>query len=168
MTTFLSIRSTRFALLALLILGSLVAGCKKSGGSSDPEIDPRDQLVGTYNGGFSVEISIGSIPFDPETGSTVSTITKATNPKQIAIQNNYANGGLIENVTAELQSDGSYLVIDKTTDQITANGKKFNSDYVGSAVFDLKSSTYAYTATSRAMQNGTEVKRTIIVNGTKK
>lgn len=167
MTTSYITRSARFTLLLLLVIGSLVTGCKK--GSTDADVDPRDQIVGTYSGGFRVTISIGSIAFDPETGTSVTTITKGSSAKQILVQNVYANGAYTEKVTAELQSDGnSYQVIDKNTDQITANGKKFDSDYVATTVFAASQGTFAYTATSRSLQSGTEVKRTIEVTGSKK
>ena len=167
MTTSYVARSTRFTLLALLIIGSLVTGCKKSGGT-DPDVDPRDQVVGTYNGGFSIVITAGTFAGNPETGTAVSTVTKSSSPKQIVVENNYANGGYIEKVTAELQSDGTYLVIDKKTDQITALGKTLDADYTGSAVFDVASSQFSYTSTARVLQTGTEVKRVNIVTGTKK
>lgn len=167
MTTTYSIRFTRFALLALLVIGSLLTSCKKSGGT-DPDIDPRDQIVGTYTGGFSIVITAGTFVGNAETGTSVTTVTKSASPKQIIVENNYANGGYIEKVTAELQSDGSYLVNDKKTDQITALGKTLASDYTGTAVFDVSQSTFAYTATARTMETGTEVKRVNVLTGTKK
>ena len=162
-------RSPWFTLFALFIVSSLVTGCKNSS-STDPDIDPRDQILGTYSGGFSVTISIASLVGNPETGTSVTTITKASSSKQILVENNYANGGYIEKVTAELQSDGSYLVIDKKADQINvaALGKKLDSDYTGSAVFDVSNGTFAYTSTARAMQTGTEVKRVNTLTGTRK
>ena len=166
MTTFHSIRLTLFALLAI---GSLLSGCKKTGSDVEPDVDPRDQVVGTYTGDFSSVISVGSVVGNPEKGTAATTITKVSTPKQILVENNYANGGYVEKVTAELQSDGSYLVIDKKADQITVSGLgKYDSDYNASAVFDLSKGTFAYTATARVLQTGTEVKRVNIITGNKK
>jgi hypothetical protein len=51
MATSYAIRSFRNALLAIVLVASLTTACKKSGiGGGD--VDPRDQYVGTYDGGY--------------------------------------------------------------------------------------------------------------------
>ncbi|MCY7357254.1 MAG: hypothetical protein LH609_07235, partial [Rudanella sp.] len=56
-----------------LLLGVL-ASCKQSGGADDVVIDPRDQYVGTYQGGYSGQITTGSFVSSIFSGSAVITV----------------------------------------------------------------------------------------------
>ena len=171
MTIPYAVRSLRTSLLALLIIGSLTTACKKSGGVDD--VDPRDQYVGVYEGNsrrtlyVSADIFQGPIP-----GAATTTITKASNPKEIYIENTVVfnggfSGGYTTRVTAEL--DGvNFTVIDKSSDEITLPSGKVTSDYTATGLFDLSTKQFVYTSRARALRNGAEYSRTDEVFSTMK
>ena len=162
-----AVRSLRLSLLALLLIGSLTTACKKSGGGND--VDPRDQYVGTYigsNRGYQSIITIGTVPFDPEYGTTNLTVSKGSNPKEIYIE----DSKLSLKVTAEL--DGvNFTVIDKNSGQIfVPPSNTYTGPYTATGVFgkDQASgkSAIAMTATTEALKNGTAIRKVETFNGT--
>ncbi|AUD04400.1 hypothetical protein [Spirosoma pollinicola] len=158
-----AVRSLRTIVLVLFVIGSLTTACKKSGGADD--VDPRDQYAGTYVGTsrrtfyVSADIFQGPIP-----GVSTTTVTKASNPKEIYIENTVVfnggfTGGYTVKVTAEL--DGStFTVIDKSTDQIDLPSGKVDSDYTATGVFDTSTKQIVYSSTARALRNGAQYSRT--------
>ena len=162
------IHSFRTLLLALLVVGGLTTSCKKSGGS-DPEIDPRDQYVGTYTGNYRNTIYVvEDIASGPRAGTATATITKGSNPKEIYLEIVTAsdiNGDKKLNVTAEL--DGvNFAVIDKTTDTIPI-GNPVSSDYTASGVFDPNTKLFSYSSVARAVRNGAQYRQTYEITCTK-
>lgn len=160
-------------LIAVLLIGSFATACKKSGGSG-PEIDPRDQYVGTYEGGegaYNSVITIGTLALSPEKGPASITVTKSANPKEIYID--IANRP--PKLTAELNG-ANFTVIDRTSDQITlvVNGQRnvIDGNYTATGVFGKDQASgkdaIVITATTEALQSGTTIKRVESINGTRK
>jgi hypothetical protein len=162
MATHYAVRSVRNLLLALVVIGSLTTACKKSGGGTD--VDPRDQYVGKYEGGFQVGINLGGIDLKPESGTAVVTVTKASNAGEIYLETVY-NSSYTEKVTAELKG-ATFTVIDRTKDVITVNTTQIQGDYSATGVFDKNQ--VAINATTEARTAGGVVRRTGAVTGTKK
>ncbi len=167
-------RSIRTALLVTALIGSLTTACKKSGlGGAD--VDPRDQYVGTYEGGaggYQSRITFGTFPTD-ETGPATIIVTKGDNPKEI-----YLDVSSKPRMTAKLDdaSLSNFSVIDKSTDQINLviNGKQFtlNSNYSATGVFGKDQATGKETVvintTAETLQSGTTVRRAETIVGTRK
>lgn len=169
MATSSVLRSFRTLLIAALVISGLTTACKKSGGS-DPDIDPRDQYVGSYSGTYRNTIYIVEDIFgEPKAGTATATVTKGSNPKEIYIEVLTAGdrtGDKNLKVTAEL--DGvNFTVIDKNTDTIPI-GNAVNSDYTASGVFDPNTKQISYSSVARALRNGAQYRQTYEIVGTKK
>jgi hypothetical protein len=168
MATSHAVRSFRNLLIAALLIGGLTTACKKSGGS-DPDIDPRDQYVGTYSGTYRNTIYIVEDIFgEPKAGTSTITISKGSNPKEIYIEVVTAGDRMGDKklqVTAEL--DGvNFTVIDKNTDTIPI-GNPVTSDYTASGVFDPNTKQASYSSVARALRNGAQYRQTYEVLGTR-
>lgn len=170
MATRLAARSFRNLLLALVVISSLTTACKKSGGSSGPDVDPRDQYVGVYEGGdgsYSSVIRFGTADLDPEKGKTNVTVSKGANPKEIYVEIS-ARGF---KVTAELNGN-TFTVIDKTSDQIFIQGTTLNGSYSATGAFNKDQlsgkDVIAINAVTETLRTGTTVRRTESINCTRK
>ncbi|WP_338870046.1 hypothetical protein WBJ53_21725 [Spirosoma sp. SC4-14] len=169
MATRSAARSLRTLFVAITLVGSLTTGCKKSGSGSD--VDPRDQYVGTYDGGaqgYQSVISLGSIALNPEYGATTIVVTKGANANEIYIEASEQS----YKVTAEL-SGSSFTVIDKTSGQIfIPPSNTYTGDYKATGVFGVDQATtkkaIAITATTETLKDGTSVKKTETYTGTLK
>ncbi len=163
MATYNAAQSLRTTFLALLVVGSFATACKKSGGADD--VDPRDQYVGTYVGTSRRTYYVSADIFQgPMPGTSTTTVTKASNPKEIYIENTVVfnggfTGGYTVKVTAELDG-ANFTVIDKSTDQIELPSGKVDSDYTATGVFDTSTKQMAYSSTARALRNGAQYSRT--------
>lgn len=169
MATSYTVRSFRNLLIAVFVISGLTTACKKPGGS-DPDIDPRDQYVGTYTGTYRNTIYIVEDIFgEPKAGTATITITKGSNPKEIYIELLTAGdrtGDKNIKVTAEL--DGvNFTVIDKNTDSIPI-GNPVSSDYTASGVFDPNTKQASYSSVARGLRNGAQYRQTYEIVGTKK
>lgn len=171
MATHYAVRSLRNTFLALVAIGSLTTACKKSDGTAD--VDPRDQFVGTYAGTTRRTFYVSADIFQgPMPGASTTTVTKASNPKEIYIENTIVfnggfTGGYTVKATAEL--DGTnFTVIDKTTDQIDLPSGSVASDYTATGVFDTSTKQIVYSSTARALRNGAQYSRTDETTGTLK
>lgn len=169
-------RQVRSILLISALIGSLTTACKKSGIGGGPDVDPRDQYVGTYAGTarrtlyVSADIFQGPIP-----GTSTTTITKSANAGEIYIENTVVfNGGftggytLKVTATVDAANGTNFTVIDKQSDQIDLPSGKVDAAYTATAVFDPKTNQVVYTATARARRNGAEYSRTDEVTSTRK
>lgn len=164
-----TVRSFRQLLLVMLVIGGLTTACKKSGGS-DPDIDLRDQYVGTYVGTYRNSIyNVEDLYDEPRAGTATATITKGSNPKEIYIQlvtTGDRTGDRTLNVTADL--DGvNFAVIDKNTDTIPLP-RPADSDYSATGVFDPSTKLFSYSSVARATRNGAQYKQTYEIVATKK
>lgn len=163
MATYTAAQSLRTTFLALFVIGSLTTSCKKSDVTAD--VDPRDQYVGTYAGTSRRTYYVSADIFQgPMPGASTTTITKASNPKEIYIENTVAfnggfTGGYTVKVTAELKGT-NFTVIDKSTDQIELPSGKVDSDYTATGVFDTSTKQMVYSSTARALRNGAQYSRT--------
>lgn len=164
-----AVRSFRNLLVALLVISGLTTACKKSGGT-DPEIDLRDQYVGTYVGTYRNSIyNVEDLYDEPKAGTATVTITKGSNPKEIYVEILTAGdrtGDRTLKVTAEL--DGvNFTVNDKNTDTIPLP-RSVDGDYTASGVFDPNARLFSYSSVTRATRNGAQYRQTYEVVSTKK
>ncbi len=164
MTTSITRRSLNYSLLMLLLIGSLTTACKKSGGSDD--IDPRDQFVGTYEGGIASSLNVGGFEGTSQTGTSTITITKGANAKEILIDAQMSLGRPTPfKVTAEV--DGfTFRVIDRNKDQMNVLGVTVEGEFKATGV--IEKNQVAITATTEGLRTGAAVKRTEQISGTKK
>ena len=169
MATLNATRSVRHLLMAALVVGSLTTACKKSSSGSD--VDPRDQYVGTYEGGdkgYQSVITLGTLALNPEYGASTIVVTKGSNAKEIYIESSKQS----YKVTAELSGE-SFTVIDKTTGQIfVPPSNNYNGAYKATGVFgkDQASGKLAIvvTATTETLKDGTAVRKVETYNGVQK
>ncbi|MBD2753463.1 hypothetical protein [Spirosoma validum] len=160
--------SFRNLIILAVVFGFLTTGCKKSGGS-DPEIDPRDQYVGTYTGTYRNSIyNVEDLYDEPKAGTATVTITKGSNPKEIYVEILTAGdrtGNRTLKVTADL--DGvNFTVNDKNTDTIPL-ARPVDGDYTAAGVFDPSKNQFSYSSVTRATRNGAQYKQTYEVVCTK-
>lgn len=173
MAIFSAVRSYRNVLVALFVLSLLTTACKKSGGN-DPVIDPREQYIGTYEGGqgaYNSAITIGTLTPAAETGPASITVTKSTNPKEIYID----IGGRPPRLTAEL-TGANFTIVDRTKDQIVLiiNGQRnvIEGNYTATGVFGKDQASgkdaIVINTTTEALQLGTTVRRVETITGNRK
>ncbi|GAB2580193.1 hypothetical protein [Spirosoma areae] len=157
----LSFRST---LLALLIIGSLVTACKKSGGVDG--VDPRDQYVGIYNGGYQASTLVNnSLETGRETGNVQITVTKAQSGNQLYLELLF-NGLAKQTMTAEL-TETSFAVIDKQSEPLVFDGKTYaDAKYTAKGQFVEK--TIVINTTTETLQSGITLSRQGSISGTLK
>lgn len=169
MATSYGVRSFRQLLIAVLVISGLTTACKKSGGS-DPDIDPRDQYVGTYTGTYRNTIYLVEDMYDePKAGTATVVITKGSNPKEIYVEILTAGdrtGNRTLKVTAELNGV-NYTIIDKNTDVIPLP-RPADSDYSATGVFESNTNQFSYASVARAVRNGLQIRQTYEILGTKK
>ncbi len=164
-TVFSAIRSYSVVAMALFLLVSLTTSCKKIGGT-DPDIDPRAQYVGTYEGGISSSLNVGGFEGVTQTGSATTVVTSAPNPRELYVEVNSSLGRPTPlKLTAEL-TDKGFTVIDRKTDQMNVLGKVVEGTFTAMGV--LAGKELAITITTEGLSTGTAVKRNESVSGTKK
>ena len=162
MATHYAVRFLAKPVLALVVIGSLTTACKKSGGS---DVDPRDQYVGTYTGGYQTTFNVGGVESAPESGTTTITITKGTKDREIYIEAAMPRPQPLK-VTAQLDDTGkNFTVIDRTQDQMAVLSKTFTGDFTATGVFDQ--SQIAISTTTQTVQGG-RVARYESITGQKK
>ncbi|GAB3543440.1 hypothetical protein [Spirosoma fluminis] len=165
MATRNAVQSLRNLLVALLVVGSLTTACKKSGGS-DPDVDPRDQYVGSYEGGYQATIRIADGDgLDPESGTAVITVSKSTVAKQLYLDILF-NNTTKERLTAELTDGTSFTIIDKTQDQISINNTKIDATYTATGAFDK--TQVAISTAAQGLRGGVKYAKYGSITGTKK
>ncbi|GAB3886775.1 hypothetical protein [Spirosoma agri] len=161
MATRNTFRSLRTLFIAVTLLTFFTTACKKSG-SGGSDVDPRDQYVGTYEGGdkgYQSIITISTIPFT-EYGAATIVVTKGANPKEIYIE--AARQSF--KVTAELNGT-NFTVIDKSTNQIFIpfGNTTYTGSYKATGVFDVDQATgkkaIAINATTETLEQGTAVRK---------
>ncbi|QJW89563.1 hypothetical protein HNV11_09305 [Spirosoma taeanense] len=161
MATRNAVRSLRNLFVVSLAISALTSACKQSG-SSEPEIDPREQYVGTYVGGYQSIIRFGGAELKPESGTISVGVSKGSNPKEIYID---VAANRPYKVTAELNGS-NFTVIDRNKDQIFVQGTTFDGDYKATGVFDQNQ--IAIATTTESLQGGTLISRSESITGTKK
>lgn len=150
---------------ALLLLVALTTSCKKSGGS-DPDVDPREQYVGTFEGGMTSSLNVGGFEGTAQTGTATTVITKAANPRELYIDVTSSLGRPTPfKLTAEL-TDKGFTVIDRKTDQMNVLGKTVEGTFTATGV--LAGSQLSITATTEGLSTGATVRRNESISGTKK
>ena len=163
-----TIRQVRNALLAIALISTLTTACKKSGiGGAD--VDPRDQYVGTYEGGYQAAIQIADgDPLDSEVGTATVSITKSSSAREIYLDILF-NKVNQERLTAELDATGTkFTILDKKQDQIVLNNTKIDAQYSATGVFDVSKKEVAITTTSEALRGGVRYVKRGAITGTMK
>jgi hypothetical protein len=154
-------------LYCVLLLGAL-ASCKQLAGQ-EAVIDPRDQYVGTYQGGYSGQITTGPFVSQIFSGSTVITVEKAPAAKEVTLTFVYNKGGAYENtekLTAEL-TDRKFVIIDKRVEKVVVGPSTYDLPYTGTGEFTEKSQ-FAMTTSAEIERSGTILKKVAGITGEKK
>jgi hypothetical protein len=163
MATLNAVQSFRNIIVTLLVVSSLTTACKKSG--EGPDVDPRDQYVGTYEGGVSTSLNAGGFEGAPQTGSATIVITKGSGNKELYIDATLSLGRPTPfKVTAELNG-ANFTVIDRKRDQMNVLGKTVDGDFTATGVFE--NNQIAISTTTETVQGG-KVTRYEAITGTKK
>jgi hypothetical protein len=165
MATSYAIRSFRNALLAIVLVASLTTACKKSGiGGGD--VDPRDQYVGTYDGGYQASNLINnSLESSRESGKVTVAITKSEVPNQFYIDLTF-NGAASQKLTAEM-TNNTFTVIDKQSETLVFDGKSYaNAKYTATGQFVEKD--FLMNTVTETLQSGVTLSRRGSITGTKK
>lgn len=167
MATAHATQSVRKALLALALLVSVTTACKKSGlGGAD--VDPRDQYVGVYDGGYTSTIYINNaLPTsDPESGKAQITVTKAQTANQMYVELVF-NGSAKQRVTAEL-TDATFTIIDKQSEPLLFGGRTYNAKYTAQGQFVVKEKAFTLNSTAETQQLGVTLTKRGDITGTRK
>lgn len=164
MATAHAIHSVRKALLALALLVSVTTACKKSGlGGAD--VDPRDQYVGTYEGGYQAASTVNNaLPYDEEAGTMAVTVSKSQAANQLYIELVF-NATTKQNLTAELVNN-EFKVIDKQNEPIKFNGRNYDGQYSATGQFVEKAITI--NTVTETLQSGVTLTRRGSISGTRK
>ena len=158
------IRSVRNALLAIVLIGSLTTACKKSGlGGAD--VDPRNQYVGTYEGGYQTATLVNnSLESNRESGKITITVTKSETANQFYLDLLF-NGVTNQKLTAELVGN-AFTVIDKQSETLSFDGKSYTAKYTATGQFTEKVITV--NTVTETLQSGVTLSRRGDISGTKK
>jgi hypothetical protein len=164
MATPYAIRSVRSALLVIAVIGSLTTGCKNSGiGGSD--VDPRDQYVGTYDGGYQASTLVNnSLESNRESGKITITVSKSEVANQFYLDLLF-NGVTSQKLTAEL-SNNTFTVIDKQSETLLFDGKNYPAKYTATGQFAEKD--IVVNTVTETLQSGITLSRRGSLTGTKK
>jgi hypothetical protein len=164
MATHCAIRSIRKALLAVALIGLVTTGCKKSGiGGAD--VDPRDQYLGTYEGGYQASTLVNnSLESSRESGTLKITITKSEAINQFYIDLLF-NGVTSQKLTGELSGD-TFTVIDKQSEVLLFDGKNYPGKYTATGQFVNKD--IVINTVTETFQSGVTLSRRGSLTGTKK
>ncbi len=157
-------RSIRTVLLVTALIGSLTTACKKSGlGGAD--VDPRDQYVGAYEGGYQAASTVNNaLPYDEESGTITINVLKSQVANQLYIELVF-NGTNKQNLTAELVNT-EFKVIDKQNEPIKFNGRNFDGQYSATGQFVEKAITI--NTVTETLQSGVTLTRRGSISGTRK
>ncbi|QJD79693.1 hypothetical protein [Spirosoma rhododendri] len=155
-----SVRPLLFALLTIL---SLATGCKTSG--SADEVDPRDQYIGTYDGGYQASTFVNnSRESNRETGTVSVAITKTQVANQLYFNITF-NGATKQTLTAELNGN-AFTIIDKQSESFIYDGQSINGTYKASGQFT--DNVLALNTVVENLDGGVTVTRRGAITGTKK
>lgn len=159
-----AIRSFRSALLAVVVLASLTTACKKSGiGGGD--VDPRDQYVGVYDGGYQASNFLNnSLESKRESGTVTVTITKSEVIGQFYIDMLFNNTSS-QKLTAEL-TDNTFRVIDKQSEPLVYDGTTYTANYTATGQFAEKD--FLLNTVAETLQAGQTLSRRGSITATKK
>ena len=142
MTTPYAFRPLRNLFLALCFIGFCTTACKKAGSGSG-EIDPRDQYVGTYDGGYTTQTLLNNaLPYSDEAGKVTIAVSKSQAIDELYLDFTF-NSTTKERRTAQL-TENKFTITDKQSETIY-----FGTDSKGSPVgYDA-----AYTANGQFTEN---------------
>lgn len=167
MVTKYAIRSVRNALLAIALMGSVTTACKKSGlGGAD--VDPRDQYVGVYDGGYTSTTYINNtLPAsNPEAGKVQVTVSKAQAANQLYVELLF-NGSAKQTLTAEF-TDAAFTIIDKQSEPLVFGGKTYDAKYTAQGQFVVKDKAFTLNTIAETLQLGVTLTKRGDITGVKK
>ena len=154
--------------LYCLLLFSVLASCKQGIGA-EAEIDPRDQYVGTYQGGYSGQVTTGPFVSQIFSGSAVITVEKAPAPKEVMLTFVYNKGQAFENtekLTAELNAR-KFTIIDKRIEKVSSGPTTYELPYTAIGEFTEKNQ-FVMTTSAEIERAGTILKKVAGITGEKK
>lgn len=155
--------STRPLLFVLLALVTLATGCRTSG--SADEVDPRDQYVGTYDGGYQASTLVNnSRESNRENGTVSIAVTKTQVANQLYFTITF-NGSTKQTLTAELNGS-AFTIIDKQTESFIYDGQSIEGTYKASGQFT--DNVLALNTVVENLDSGITVTRRGSITGTKK
>ena len=155
--------SVRPLLLALLAIVSLTTSCKTSG--SADEVDPRDQYVGTYDGGYQASTFVNnSRESNRESGTVSIAVTKTQVANQLYFNITF-NGTTKQTLTAELNGN-AFTIIDKQTESFIYDGPSVNGTYKAAGQFT--DNVVALNTVVENLDGGVTVTRRGAITGTRK
>lgn len=147
-------------LFFVLLLG--ISACKTK--NTEEDVDPRDQYVGTYEGGYQSQILLNNYGFNPETGKLNIKVSKASNPKEIYLELVFP--AATEKLTAEMDNN-KFTVIDKKQESITVLSETVVAKYTATGTFPSAKEITINTVAGGVLGSN-EIKRTGSITGTRK
>ncbi len=153
----------------ILLLGALMGSCKPGENGTEVEIDPRDQYIGSYTGGYTGQTTSGPFPLNIFSGPAVIEVTKAPAVKEMLITITYNKGIQFENsekLTAELV-DNKFTIIDKTKEPVTVGPTTYELPYKATGEFTIKNE-FVMVTSAEIVRDGTTLKKVASVTGAKK
>lgn len=154
--------------LYFLFLLGVLASCKTKD-ITEVEVDPRDQYIGTYQGGYQGQITTGSFVTQIFSGSALISVEKAAAAKEMKMTFTYNKGQQFEyteKLTAEM-TDNKFTIIDKRTENVTLGPTTYELPFKGSGEFTA-TKQIAMTTSAEIMRDGTTLKKVSGITGEKK
>ncbi len=149
-------------LTLLFVFLLAITACKRVG--TEANVDPREQYVGTYSGGYQAIIKIGSSELDPESGNVTINVTKSSNPKEIYLEMVFAQ--VTEKVTAELNG-ADFTIIDKKSEAFSVNNTKIDAQYTATGKF-INNKEIVIQTQAGAIRGGVQYVKSGSISGTRK
>ncbi|WP_345263590.1 hypothetical protein [Nibrella viscosa] len=150
------------SLTLFFVLLLAVSACKLKNGRED--VDPREQYVGTFAGGYQAVIRIGSSELDPESGNATITVAKGANPKEIALD--LVMGQVTERLTAEVNG-ADFTIIDKKQDRFSINNTVIEGQYSATGKF-VNANEIVIQTQAGAVRGGVQYVKSGSISGTRK
>lgn len=150
------------SLTLFFVLLLAITACKTR--NTEEDVDPRDQYVGAYAGGYQAVIKIGSSELDPESGNVTINISKSTNAKEIYIE--FVFDRTTEKLTAEING-ADFTIIDKKTESFTINNTKIDAQYTATGKF-VNGKEIVIQTQAGAVRGGVQYVKSGSISGTRK
>ena len=145
-------------LLSFLLLFGLTA-CKKD--NSDPDVDPRQQYLGTFAINYSSTTTVGGQPNGSDSGQGSITFSPGSATDELQMVINFPN--YADSVVAKIND--SQFTLERTRNKVQYLGQTYDGEYIGTG--SISGQTLMVNATTRANANGSDIIWTQLYKGTK-